>query len=140
MRKRINNFKDLIVLAIIAVVLIIIFIVKTVTVFAEDVPNINIYGEPVEFQATAYCHTGNPTKSGVYPLEGRTVAVDPKVIPLGSTVIVYTEDMVLFGIYQAEDTGRLIKGNIIDIYMENEADCWEWGRQKVFIQVIDAKG
>lgn len=100
----------------------------------------NLYGEPVEFEATAYCHTGNPTKSGVYPLEGRTIAVDPKIIPLGSTVIVYTKDMELLGIFQAEDTGRLIKNCIIDIYMEDESDCWEWGRQKVFIQIIEAEG
>lgn len=107
-------------------------------VFAIE--EVNPYGEPIEFQATAYCHTGNPTKSGVYPMEGRTVAVDPKVIPLGSTVIVYTEDMELMGIYIAEDTGRLIKNCIIDIYMENEADCWDWGRRKVYVQIIDAKG
>ena len=98
------------------------------------------YGEPVEFEATAYCWTGNPTKSGVYPMEGRTIAVDPKVIPLGSTVIVYTEDLELLGIFQAEDTGGAVKGRIIDIYMDKESDCWEWGRQKVFVQVVQAEG
>ena len=100
----------------------------------------NPYMEPVLFETTAYCETGNPTKSGVYPLEGRTIAVDPDVIPLGSTVIVYTENMDMLGIYQAEDTGGKIKGRIIDIYMQDESDCWEWGRRPVYIQILDAKG
>ena len=100
----------------------------------------NLYGELVEFESTAYCWTGNPTRSGVYPLEGRTIAVDPDVIPLGSTVIVYNKDMELMGIYQAEDTGGVIKGRIIDIYMDKRNDCINWGKQKVFVQVVQAEG
>ena len=100
----------------------------------------NLYMEPVQFEATAYCETGNPTKSGVYPLEGRTIAVDPDVIPLGSTVIVYTQDMDMLGIYQAEDIGGAVKGRIIDIYIKSETECWEWGRRPVYVQIIDAKG
>lgn len=118
------------------ILFIVLIFVKTVK--AEDKPN--IYGEPVEFESTAYCWTGNPTRSGVYPLEGRTIAVDPKIIPLGSTVIVYTEDMELMGIYIAEDTGGAIKNRIIDIYMDKRNDCIQWGRQKVFVQVVQAEG
>lgn len=138
MRKELGDFRSLIITTIIVAYIIIIFIVKTLEVFAEGTSD--IYGNPVPFQATAYCETGNPTKSGVYPLEGRTIAVDPAVIPLGSTVIVYTEDMDMLGIYQAEDIGGKIKGRIIDIYMQSEDDCWEWGRRPVYIQIIDAKG
>ena len=126
----------LLTLVLIALILAISFTSLVAKAWSEP----NLYGEPVEFEATAYCHTGNPTKSGVYPLEGRTIAVDPKIIPLGSTVLVYTEDMELLGIFQAEDTGGAIKGKIIDIYMQLENDCLEWGRQKVFVQVVQAEG
>lgn len=134
--RRINGWYILVLMA--AIVLILVTIFTTMIVTAGE--KVNPYEEPVEFEATAYCETGNPTKSGVYPLEGRTIAVDPRVIPLGSTVIVYDENMDMLGIYQAEDTGGKIKGKIIDIYMENEDDCWEWGRQKVFVQVVQAEG
>lgn len=99
----------------------------------------NPYGELILFEATAYCY-GNLTKTETVPVAGRSIAVDPKVIPLGSTVIVYTEDMELLGIYQAEDTGRLVKGRIIDIYMEDNGTCLEWGRRPVYAQVVDAEG
>lgn len=68
------------------------------------------------------------TYTGTRALEGRTVAVDPQVIPLGSEVKIpalspYT--------YIAEDTGRLIKGNRIDIYMDSEEACLDWGVRTV---------
>lgn len=130
--------KRYILLAIILAASILTIIFTTMVANAWDNPN--FYGQPIEFQATAYCETGNPTKSGVYPLVGRTIAVDPKIIPLGSTVIVYNKDMELIGIFQAEDTGKAIKGQIIDIYMKSESECWEWGRQKVYLQIIQAEG
>lgn len=72
-----------------------------------------------EFTLTAYCackkccgeDAKGITRSGTHVTEGRTIAVDPKVIPLGTKV--YIED---YGFYVAEDTGGLIKGNAIDIY------------------------
>lgn len=72
------------------------------------------------FTLTAYCSckkccgkwSGGPTYSGVMPQEGRTIAVDPRVIPLGSRV--YIDG---YGEFIAEDTGSSIKGNRIDIYM-----------------------
>lgn len=58
------------------------------------------------------------TSSGRKAEEGRTVAVDPEVIPLGSRLrITFPEEYShLDGIYVAEDTGRLIKGSSIDIF------------------------
>ncbi|MDF2926664.1 MAG: hypothetical protein K0R57_5578 [Paenibacillaceae bacterium] len=71
------------------------------------------------------------TYSGVRAEEGRTVAVDPKVIPLGS--IVYIEGV---GIRKAEDTGSAIKGSKIDVYMEDVSEARTFGRKhnvKVFV-------
>lgn len=54
---------------------------------------------------------GNATASGVMPTVGRTIAVDPRVIPLGSRVVINGN------VYVAEDTGSAIKGNKIDIFV-----------------------
>lgn len=73
-----------------------------------------------EFLLTAYCScpiccgkwSGGPTASGVMPQEGRTIAVDKRVIPLGTHV--YIDGL---GEFIAEDTGSAVKGNHIDVYM-----------------------
>jgi 3D (Asp-Asp-Asp) domain-containing protein len=82
-------------------------------------------------EATAYTWTGNRTASGTWPAVG-TVAVDPKVIPLGSRL--YVEG---YGEAVAEDTGGLVKGNIIDVYLPTEDECWQWGRRMVEVRVIE---
>ena len=87
---------------------------------------------PEQFQATAYCVTGI-TKSGVVVAPGH-VAADPKVIPLGS--MIYVDSPLMGGIYQVLDTGRLIKGKIIDIYIPNYERCMEFGRRMVKIKVL----
>ena len=92
--------------------------------------------DTVRFESTAYCETGDPTASGKWPREGVTVAVDPDVIPIGSAVMIWGEDGEWMGIFEAQDTGRLIKGRIIDIYMDEHRDAVYWGRQTVYIRVI----
>ncbi len=63
------------------------------------------------------------TCSGTRATVGRTVAVDPEVIPLGSRLMINFPDEYshLDGIYIAEDTGRLIKGTSIDIFFGEDA-------------------
>ena len=51
------------------------------------------------------------TASGTVPTAGRTIAVDPDVIPIGSYV------MIGSAVYVAEDTGSFIAGSDIDIFM-----------------------
>lgn len=83
------------------------------------------------FETTAYCKcekccgiwTDSPTKSGTIPQEGRTIAVDPDIIPLGTQVIIDGQ------IYTAEDTGSAVKGNVIDIYFDNHEETEAYGRQ-----------
>jgi 3D (Asp-Asp-Asp) domain-containing protein len=63
------------------------------------------------------------TRTGVVPVEGRTVAVDTKVIPLGTKVVLYCPSFPsINGEYIAEDTGGAIKGNRMDIYF-NDLDA-----------------
>jgi 3D (Asp-Asp-Asp) domain-containing protein len=85
-----------------------------------------------EFQATAYCVTG-VSKSGSRIAPGH-VAADPKIIPLGS--MIYVDSPLMGGIYQVRDTGDLVKGNIIDIFIPSYERCKEFGRRIVKVQVL----
>lgn len=82
-------------------------------------------------EATAYTHTGNPTATGIYPYEG-IIAVDPKVIPLGSKL--YVEG---YGYCEAQDTGGAIKGDRIDIFLDSRDECFEWGRKIVQVYLLE---
>ena len=68
------------------------------------------------------------TASGTVPQQGRTVAVDPDVIPLGSELWIDGE-----GPYIAEDTGSGIDGSTIDAYHDSHADALEWGKREVTV-------
>lgn len=94
-----------------------------------------------EFGITHYCHckkcTGKSVKgktvTGHTPKKGRTVAVDPKKIPLHS--IIYVEDL---GFFVAEDVGGGVKGNHLDIYVDNHEEALKLGtlqgkKKKVYI-------
>ena len=61
-----------------------------------------------------------------------TIAVDPRVIPMGSKV--YIEG---YGYAIAADTGSAIKGNIIDVFFNTEAEALNWGRRNVTIRIIN---
>lgn len=85
----------------------------------------------ISVQATAYTHTGNTTYTGVYPHIG-TIAVDPAVIPLGSRLWIEG-----YGYGIAQDTGGLIKGKRIDLFMDTVGECRSWGRRTVKVYVLD---
>ncbi len=60
------------------------------------------------------------TATGTTPKEGRTIAVDPRVIPLYSQVQISCDSYPsINGTYTAEDTGGAIKGNRIDIFFND---------------------
>ena len=85
--------------------------------------------EPMTFTATAYTWTGYRTATGTWPSRG-TVAVDPLVIPLGTEL--HIEE---YGSAVAADTGGAIQGQKIDLYMDSEHECLQWGRRKVEVQI-----
>ncbi|SES43594.1 G5 and 3D domain-containing protein [Psychrobacillus sp. OK032] len=85
---------------------------------------------------TAYCNgcsgvttTGINLKSNP---DVKVIAVDPKVIPLGSKVWVEG-----YGYAVAGDTGGAIKGNKIDLFMPSKSKAYDFGRKKVRIKVLD---
>ncbi|MCP4581864.1 MAG: hypothetical protein GY839_09605 [candidate division Zixibacteria bacterium] len=66
------------------------------------------------------------TYSGVPAKANHTVAVDPRVVPLGGWL--YIENL---GWYRAEDTGNMIKGNRLDICVETRTEAMKWGKRKM---------
>ena len=91
-----------------------------------------------DFIATAYCVTGQ-TSTGTQTTVGRTLAVNPYVIPYGTEVWLYLEDGTFAGDFIAEDTGSnmLANPNVIDIYMGQDSynDCILWGAQNVEVYI-----
>ncbi|MFT9850294.1 3D domain-containing protein [Aneurinibacillus sp. REN35] len=71
------------------------------------------------------------TASGATATEGRTIAVDPRVVPLGWWV--YIEG---YGFRKAEDTGGAIKGNKMDLFFESETEAQNFGVQQKTVHVI----
>lgn len=84
---------------------------------------------------TAYCKgCSGKTASGIDLKKNpdiKLIAVDPKVIPLGTKVWVEG-----YGIAVAGDTGGSIKGNRIDIFVKTKKIALNWGRKNVEIKVL----
>lgn len=103
---------------------------------AQEVSNA---GYQIYVEATAYS-TNQPslsdyTYTGINLRENpNVVAVDPSVIPLGSTVIVPG-----YGTYIAGDTGSAIVGNRIDVHITDLNAAYAFGRQGMTITVIPAQ-
>ncbi|WNV22460.1 3D domain-containing protein [Bacillus sp. SI2] len=103
--------------------------------------NLNAEDTGVEFyvEATAYSVEGSPpheriTAAGIDIGKNpniKLIAVDPKVIKLGTKVWVEG-----YGEAIAGDTGGAIKGNRIDVLFPTEKQAREWGRKKVKIKIM----
>lgn len=101
-----------------------------------------------KFKLTAYCPceiccgkwANNRHNGVVYGAigeelkEGRSIAVDPDIIPYKTEVIINGNT------YIAQDCGGGIKGNEIDIYFENHNDALEFGVQYTNIYINSKKG
>jgi uncharacterized protein YabE (DUF348 family) len=93
----------------------------------------------IEVLSTAYCpctkccgpsakgvtRTGLPAKKGV-------IAVDPRVIPLGSRV--YVDG---YGFAVAADTGSAIKGDRIDVCFDTHQEALVWGMRWLKIYILE---
>lgn len=97
-----------------------------------------LVGREMVCEATAYTHTGYRTATMTWPQERRTIAVDPAVIPLNSKVYVSCGSWTgIDGVYIAEDTGGLIKGNRIDLFMDSKHQAILWGRRMVQVRILE---
>ena len=115
----------------------------------EEAPKqttVDIEGETYDFieefdmSASAYtaASSGKSESSKSYGItatgiraERGVVAVDPKVIPLGSKLYI-----VGYGFALAADTGPSIKGNKIDLYYETLSEARKFGRQNVKVYLL----
>ncbi|NMB96492.1 MAG: DUF348 domain-containing protein [Clostridiaceae bacterium] len=106
------------------------------------------YKQVLDMRATAYTSSYKDTgKTSDHPHFGITytgvkakrgvIAVDPKVIPLGTRVYVEgvgnTPD---YGYAVAADIGGSIKGNLIDLYVDTQQEADSWGIRKVRVYIL----
>jgi len=89
------------------------------------------------FKTTGYCscrhcssNWGTLTSSGAITRSNHTIAVDPRVIPYGSQV------MINGIVYTAEDCGSGVRGNHIDIYYDTHAQARQHGLQHAEVFLV----
>ena len=93
------------------------------------------YKKVIAMEASAYSE-GGTTASGL-PCRVGVVAVDPRVIPLGTKVYVETADgKYIYGTAIAADTGGAIKGNKIDLCVHTRAEAYRFGRRTVNVYIL----
>lgn len=61
----------------------------------------------------------------------KIIAVDPKIIPLGTKVWVEG-----YGEAIAADKGGSIRGNKIDVFMPSNSKAYSWGRRTVTVKIL----
>lgn len=110
---------------------------KPIVVNVKEVERIEEEVDWFYFVATGYSGndpsqgTTSTTATGERVREG-IIAVDPSVIPFGTEIEI--KDM---GVFSAEDCGGNIKGNRIDIYFDSKSDAKAFGRQGIWIRIMD---
>lgn len=89
------------------------------------------------YRLTAYCPCrscssgwGRRTSSGTTATAGRTVAVDTRIIPMGSKLVING------AVYIAEDIGSAVKGNHIDIFFETHAQAKQFGVRNAEVYLV----
>lgn len=111
--------------------------VKSVTTNAGQTLN---YSKKFTVSATAYtAASGKKTASGRVAQYG-VIAVDPKVIPLGTKLYVESTDdgkSWQYGYCVAGDTGGAIKGNKIDLFFNSRSECLQFGRRSAIVYVLN---
>lgn len=98
------------------------------------------YMTKLDVMATAYTCEGwdseGITATGTVARVGE-IAVDPNVIPLGSRVFIRSVDgLYVYGVATAEDTGGLIIGNRIDLYMDTVDECILFGYRPCEVYIL----
>lgn len=98
------------------------------------------YSKAVDVTATAYSSEGMRNKLTAIGSTARVgaIAVDPRVIPLGSRLYITSADGTswVYGVAVAEDTGGAIKGNRIDLYFDTQSECRSFGRRSAKVYVL----
>ncbi len=88
----------------------------------------------MRYEATAYSVEGE-TASGKQTREGRTIAADPALIPLGSRIQVRGAGSYS-GAYTVQDTGRKVGGRHIDFFISDYAEAKQFGKKLVQVRIV----
>ena len=91
-------------------------------------------GARLQFEATAYCK-GTTTASGVTARTG-IAAADPKFLPVGSVIQMETDESRYNGVYTVMDTGPLVQGRHVDIYIWSCYEALAFGRKLAHVIVL----
>ena len=107
------------------------------TVTAKD-GTVYEYNYRRKMEATAYTYV--PGKTTMTTATGQRlrkgiVAVDPREIPLHTKMFI--TGSVEYGLGVAEDTGGVIKGNIIDLAYMSYDECIQFGRRQMQVYFLD---
>lgn len=99
------------------------------------------YKKAITVTATAYTterQRHKRTATGAVARVG-LIAVDPRVIPLGSRLYITSADgkSWIYGTAVAADTGGAIKGNRIDLFFNTHRECVNFGRRKAIVYVLE---
>ncbi|MCP8970743.1 3D domain-containing protein [Ectobacillus ponti] len=113
-------------------------------IVAPDEAGLATAAKTIQMKATAY--SADPAENGgtyngkVVTRTGfsltdnphaKVIAVDPSIIPLGSTVWVEG-----YGYAKALDTGSAIKGNRIDVFISDKGRMMDWGVKSIRVKVM----
>lgn len=103
----------------------------------ESVKTRPLVVKTVSVESTAY----KPFIATAYSLRGRmangqtvhsgAIAADPRILKLGTKV--HIEGL---GVFIVKDTGRLIKGNRLDIWLPNKQQAIKFGKRVVKLRVL----
>jgi 3D (Asp-Asp-Asp) domain-containing protein len=91
-------------------------------------------GSRLQFEATAYCK-GTTTASGA-PARMGVVAADPRFLPVGSVIQLQTDDPKYNGVYTVMDTGPMVLGRHVDVYIWSCYEALAFGRKMVQVIVL----
>jgi 3D (Asp-Asp-Asp) domain-containing protein len=91
-------------------------------------------GARTRFIATAYCK-GTTTASGVRVRSG-IAAADPDILPLGSIIQIDGISDRHDGVYTVLDTGPMVRGRRLDLYMWSCYEALSVGRRSVMVTVL----
>jgi 3D (Asp-Asp-Asp) domain-containing protein len=100
-------------------------------------PNTTIERPPggLSFTATAYC-AGSVTATGARPLNKKTIAADPTVLPMGSRIRLTRLGQSYDGVYVVNDTGARIRGRRIDLYIRDCDEAIRFGRRSATVSLL----
>lgn len=103
--------------------------------YTDSNGNSYAYSYYIDVTATAYGTLSGITATGK-AIDYGMIAVDPRVIPLGTKVYL-TGSWGDMGVHSAEDTGGSIKGNKIDVFLGDDYDLLrQFGRRSMRVYIL----